>query len=152
MKINKISMAIIAAAAVLAVCPAAMAQSTNQAGGGGAGRGGRGMGGRTNQMTVESLDKTLTLTEAEKPKVKTALEEYNKAMADARQADQSERRAKYTAAQQDLDKKLKGILSDDQYKKYEATRPVRRGGRNGGGGGGGAGGGAGGAGGGGANQ
>ena len=144
MKINKISMAIIAAAAVLAVCPAVTAQSTNQAGG--AGRGGRGMGGRTNQMTVESLDKTLTLTEAEKPKVKTALEEYNKAMADARQADQSERRAKYTAAREDLDKKLKGILSEDQYKKYEATRPVRRGGRNGGGGAGG------GAGGGGANQ
>jgi len=126
MKINKVSMAIIAATALLAVSPAVLAQSTNQAAGG-AGRGG--FGGRTNQLSVESLDKVVALTDAEKPKVKTALEEYNKAMADARQADQSERRTKYMAAQQDLDKKLKGILTDEQYKKYEAM-PGRRGGRN----------------------
>src|SRR5690348_7774807 len=127
MKINKILMAVAVATAVLAVSPAVLAQSTNEAGGGaraGAG-GGRGMGGRTNQLTLESLDKALALTDAEKPKVKTALEEHTKAMAEARQADQSERRAKYTAAQEDLDKKLKGILTEEQYKKYEAMRPGR---------------------------
>lgn len=155
MKINKVSMAIIVATAMLAVSPAVLAQSTNQAGGGaraGAG-GGRGFGGRTNQLTVESLDKVVALTDTEKPKVKTALEAYTKAMTEARQADQSERRTKYMAAQQDLDKKLKEILTEDQYKKYEAM-PGRRGGRNGqggragrNGGGGGAGGGAGGGGG-----
>ena len=155
MKINKVSMAIIAATAVLAVSPAVLAQTNNQAGGaaaGGAGRGG--FGGRTNAVTVESLDKTLTLTEAEKPKVKSALEEYNKALTEARQADPTERRTKVATARTDLDKKMKEILTPEQYTKYEAMpgRGGRNGGRNGGGrnrNGGGAGGGAGGAGGGG---
>ncbi len=151
MKINKLSMAIIAATALLAVSPAVMAQTTNQAAGGAAtGGGGRGMGGRTNMMTVESLDKAVTLTDAEKPKVKTALEDYNKALTEARQADQSERRTKMTAARTDLDKKIKDILTPEQYTKFEAM-PGRNGGRNGGrnragGAGGGTGGGAGGAG------
>ncbi len=143
MKINKVSMAIIAAAAVLAACPAVMAQATNPPAAGGQGQRG---GGRTNMLTVETLDKAVTLTEAEKPKVKTAVEAYTKAVTEARQADQSERRAKMMAAQEDLDKKLKEILTPEQYTKYQAMpRPGRRGqgGRNGGGGGG-AGGGAGG--------
>ena len=144
MKINKVSMAIIAATAVLAVSPAVMAQSTNQAPGGAAGAAGGAGGGRgaRNALTVETLDKAVTLTDAEKPKVKTALEAYTKAMAEVQQADQSERRAKRTAAQEDLDKKLKEILTPDQYKKYEAMpRPGARGqgGRRGGAGGGGAG-------------
>ena len=143
MKINKISMAIIAAAAVMAISPAVMAQATNQAAGGGAGAGGRGgFGGRTNAVTVETLNKTLTLTDAEKPKVKSALEEYNKAVAEARQADQSERRTKMMAARTDLNKKMKEILTPEQYTKYEAMpgRGGRNGGRNRGGAGGGAGG------------
>jgi len=145
-------MAIIAAAAVLAVSPAAMAQTTNQAAGGagagarGAGRGG--FGGRTNTMTVESLDKALTLTDAEKPKVKTALEQYNKAREEAMQADQSERRTKMATVRTDFNKKMKEILTPEQYTKYEAmSGRGGRGGRNRGGAGGG--GGAGGAGGGG---
>jgi periplasmic protein CpxP/Spy len=144
MKITKISMAIIAATAVLAISPAVMAQSTNQAAPGAqAPRGG----GRTNMMTVESIDKAVTLTDAEKPKVKTALEEYTKAATEARQADQSERRTKMTAAVTDLDKKMKEILTPDQYTKFQAMpRPGRRG-QGGGGGGGNGGGGAGGAGG-----
>jgi len=148
MKINKVSMAIIAAAAVMAVSPAAMAQTNPAGGGAGAGGAGRGgFGGRTNTMTVESLDKTLTLTDAEKPKVKSALEEYTKAMTEARQADQQERRTKMATARTDLDKKMKEILTPEQYTKYEAM-PGRNGGRNGGRNRGGAGGGAGGAGGG----
>jgi protein CpxP len=142
MKINKISMAIIAATAILAVCPAVMAQSTNQApgGAGAAGGGGAGRGAR-NALTVETIDKAVTLTEAEKPKVKTALEAYTKASEEARQADQAERRTKMAAAQTDLDKKLKEILTPEQFTKYEAMpKPGRRGGRGGAGGGGRAGG------------
>ena len=132
MKINKVSMAIIAAAAVMAVSPAVMAQTTNQAAGGAAAAGGGGRGGaRTNMMTVETLDKAVTLTDAEKPKVKSALEDYYKALTEARAADQSERRTKMTAARTDLNKKMKEILTPDQYTKYEATSG--RGGRNGGG-------------------
>jgi len=150
MKINKVSMAIIAATAVLAISPAVLAQSTNQAPGGAAAAGGPGGGrGARNALTMETLDKAVTLTDAEKPKVKTALEAYTKASEEARQADQAERRTKMTAAQTDLDKKLKEILTPEQYTKYEAMpKPGRRGGRGGaGGGGGGRAGGAGGAGG-----
>lgn len=144
MKINKISMAILAATAVLAISPAVMAQ-TNQAPGAGAGAGPGGPGGRrggfgarTNMMTVEAVDKAVTLTEAEKPKVKTALDAYSKALTEAGQADQSERRTKMTAARTDLDKKMKEILTPEQYTKYEAMpgRQAGRGGRRGQGGGG----------------
>jgi Spy/CpxP family protein refolding chaperone len=138
MKINKVSMAIIAATAVLAVSPAVLAQTdTNKpAAGAQAGRG-AGRGG----VTVESIDKAVTLTEAEKPKVKTAVEEYTKAVTDARAGDQSEMRTKMQAARTDLDKKMKEILTPEQYTKFQA---MPRGGRNrqGGGGAGGAGGGA----------
>src|SRR6185312_14118657 len=135
MKINKVSMAIIAAAAVLAVSPAVLAQTdTNKpAAGAQAPRGGRGM------LTVEAIDKAVTLTEAEKPKVKTAVEDYNKAVTDARAGEQSEMRTKMQAARADLQKKLKEILTPEQYTKYEAM--PRGGGRNRGQGGGGGGGG-----------
>lgn len=88
-------------------------------------------------MTVETLDKAVTLTDAEKPKVKTALEAYTKAFEEARQADQSERRTKMMAARTDLDKKMKEILTPEQYTKYEAM--PGRGGRRGQGGAGGGG-------------
>lgn len=142
MKINKVSMAIFAATAILAVSPAVMAQ-TNQAPGAGAGAGAGGPGGRAgrggNALTVEAVDKAVTLTEAEKPKVKSALEAYTKSLEEARQADQSERRTKMTAARTDLDKKMKEILTPEQYTKYEAM-PGRQGGRRGNRNGGGAGG------------
>ena len=144
-------MAIIAATAILAVSPAVMAQTTNQAPGAGAGAGPGGPGGgrgARNQLSVDTIDKAVTLTEAEKPKVKTAVEAYTKAVQDARGGDQADMRTKMTAARTDLDKKMKEILTPEQYTKYEAM-PGRqgRGGRRGQGGGG-AGGGAGGAGGG----
>jgi periplasmic protein CpxP/Spy len=88
---------------------------------------------------VESLDKAVTLTDAEKPKVKSALEEYTKASTEARQAaDQTEQRTKMRTARTDLDKKMKEILTPEQYTKYEAMpgRGGRGGGRNRGGGGG----------------
>src|SRR3569832_438595 len=99
MKINKVSMAIIAATAVLAASPAVLAQATNPPAAGGGAGGGAARGGRGgNQMTVETIDKAVTLTEAEKPKVKTALEEYTKAFQEARQGDQADMRTKMTAA------------------------------------------------------
>jgi protein CpxP len=146
MKITKISMAIIVATAVLAVSPAVLAQAGTNAqprtGGGGAGGGG-GRGGMA--LTVEAVDKAVTLTEAEKPKVKEVVEEYNKALAEARTAEQADRRTKMTAARETRDKKMKEILTAEQYTKYQAMPGVQR---RGPGGAGGAGGGAGGAGGG----
>ena len=132
MKISKISMAILAATAVLAVSPTVRAQTdTNKPAGEaqaprGGGRGGRGA------VTIEAIDAAVTLTEAEKPKVKAALEEYTKAVTAARGGDQSEMRTKMTDARDALNKKMKEILTPEQYTKFEAMpRGNRRGGAGG---------------------
>ena len=127
-------MALLAAASLLTVCPAVQAQTNDNGAAATAPRRPRG-------PTVESIDKAVTLTDAEKPKVKEALDAYTAALTDARNADQSERRSKMQAAREDFNKKMKDILTPDQYTKFEAMRPA--GGRRGGAGGaGGAGGGA----------
>jgi periplasmic protein CpxP/Spy len=131
MKISKLSMAIIAASAALALCPAVHAQdaTTNKPAGETQAPRARGGG-----QTLEAIDKAVTLTDAEKPKVKAALEDLTKAIAEARNADQADRRTKMMAAREDFNKKMKEILTPEQYTKFEAMpRPGRRGGANGGG-------------------
>lgn len=127
MKINKTTMAIIAAAAALVACPVIHAQdastnSTTQT----SPRPRRGM---SADAQVERIDKAVTLTEDEKPKVKAAVEDMIKAVQDARNADQAERRSKMSAAREDFNNKMKSILTPDQYTKFQAMpRPGRRGG------------------------
>jgi protein CpxP len=137
MKISKISMAIIVATAVLAASPAVFAQADTNTPAAGAQP--PRAGGRGGMITIEAIDKAVTLTDAEKPKVKEALEEYTKAATEARNAEQADRRTKMTAAREALDKKLKEILTADQFTKYQAM--PRQGGqrRNGAGGAGGGG-------------
>jgi len=129
-----------AATAVLAVSPAVRAQTADTNKPAGEAQPPRAGGGRGGMLTIEAIDKAVTLTEAEKPKVKTALEEFTKAQTEARAAtDQTEQRAKRTAAREALDKKMKEILTPDQFTKYQAMpRPggQRRGGAGGAGGGG----------------
>ena len=130
MKINKLTLAIMVAGSLLAVSPAVHAQTTNGTGGAAApARRGRG-------ISVEAIDKAVTLTDAEKPKVKDALDGYNAAVQDARNGDPADRTTKIRAAREDLDKKMKDILTPDQYTKFQAMRPARRGGAGGGAGGG----------------
>jgi protein CpxP len=130
MKINKITLAIMVAGSLLAVSPAVHAQTTNETGGAAA------PARRARGLTVDAIDKAVTLTDAEKPKVKDAVDAYNAAVQEARSADQDERRTKMQAARQDLDGKMKDILTPDQYTKFQAMRPARRGGAGGGAGGG----------------
>jgi periplasmic protein CpxP/Spy len=138
MKINKLSMALVAAASLLAVSPLAQAQDTNTPAAPARPRGGMSV-----ESQMEHIDKAVTLTDAEKPKVKSALEEQSAAMQAAREGDQSDMRTKMKAAREEFNKKMKDILTPDQYTKFEAMpRPGRRAG--GGGGAGGAGGAAGG--------
>jgi Spy/CpxP family protein refolding chaperone len=134
MKIKKFLMGTIAAAAMLAVCPTVHAQTdTNSSAT--TPRAPRSRGG----PTLESIDKAVTLTDDQKPKVKSALEQLSTAMAAARNADQDDRRTKMQSAREDFDKQMKSILTPDQYTKFQAMpRPGGR--RNGGGGGGGGGG------------
>jgi Spy/CpxP family protein refolding chaperone len=124
MKINKLSMAIFAATAVLAISPAVHAQTDTNKPSGEAPARPRGGG----MLTVESIDKAVTLTDEEKPKVKTAVEEYATAMKEAR-ADGQMDRTKARTAREDLDKKMKDILTPEQLTKYQAI-PRRGGGGN----------------------
>jgi Spy/CpxP family protein refolding chaperone len=131
MKISKISMAIIAATAVMAVSPAVLAQADTNTPAAQPPRAGRGM------LTMEQIDKAVTLTDAEKPKVKDALEEYTKAIQEARDGDRADMRTKMTAAREGFTKKMKEILTPEQYKKLQEMPAMQpRGGRRGGGAGG----------------
>lgn len=137
MKINKISMALMAAASLLAVSPAVYAQTTDTNKPAGEAPALRPRGGRG--PTLESIDKAVTLTDAQKPKVQSALDDLTAAMKDARAADQADRRTKTTAARDDFSKKMKDTLTPEQYTKFQAMpQPGRRNAGAGGGGNGGA--------------
>lgn len=128
MKINKVSIAIMAAASLLAAAPAVYAQSTNE--NGGATPPARPPRGMSVEAEMARIDKAVTLTDAEKPKVKAALEERNTAIQAARDGDQSEARTKMRAARDDFNKKMKDILTPEQFAKLPQP-----GGRRGAGGG-----------------
>lgn len=132
MKINKLSMAL-AAASLLAVSPLAQAQETNAPGNGAAPA--RPRGGMSVEAQMDRIDKAVTLTDAEKPKVKAALEKEVAAYQAARdESDTTARREKMKAAREDFNKSMKDILTPEQYAKL--PQPAGR--RGGGGGGGGA--------------
>lgn len=127
MKINKLSMASVLAASLLAVCPAVYAQTNNAGGATPPARRGP-----TVEQQMDRIDKAVTLTDAEKPKVKAALEEQATAIQAARDGDQSEMRTKMRAAREDFNKKMKDILTPEQFAKL--PQMGRRGGGGGGGG------------------
>jgi protein CpxP len=137
MKISKVSMAIVAAAGLLAVCPSVNAQGNNRMTNAPAGGRGRG---QTVDARLAQIDTAVTLTEAEKPKVKAALEAENTALQEARNAPAEERRTKTQAARDETTKKMKEILTPEQFTKFQAIPQTggRRGNRGGGAGGGGA--------------
>jgi Spy/CpxP family protein refolding chaperone len=130
MKILKLSViAAVAMGALLAYTTTATAQDNSDKGG---------KGGKRGQMTVEQrldrMTKDLTLTDAQKPKVKEVLEEQDKKMQGIRDLPQDERRTKFRESREEMSKKLKDILTPDQYKKWEENmQNFGKRGKNGGG-------------------
>jgi Spy/CpxP family protein refolding chaperone len=125
MRINKFKLiATMALGALLACGTTVMAQDNKDANKGG---------GKRPMMTAEErfkqLDEALKLTDAQKPKVKAALEDVQTKMQEARNAPQEERRDKVRAIMAEQDKKMKEILTPEQYTKYEEMRPTRGGGK-----------------------
>ena len=125
MRTNKLMLVATMALGVLLACgTAAMAQDNKE-----------GKGGKRGMMSAEErfkqLDEGLKLTDAQKPKVKAALEDTQTKMQEARNAPQDERRDKVRTIMADQDKKMKEILTPEQYTKYEAM-PRGRGGKKGG--------------------
>lgn len=126
MKIHKLGLMLAAVAAtVLAGGPALDAQENKDAKRErppGAGQRGDAVKERLARMAEE-----LKLTDAQKPKVEAALKEQVEKMRELRDVAPEERREKAQALRADMDKKVKEILTADQYATWQKLRPQGRG-------------------------
>jgi len=76
--------------------------------------------GFTIEQQMERMTTTLTLTDEQKPKVKAVLEGQQKKMQEIRdESDQDTRRTKMQDLRKETETKMKGILTDEQLKKYQ---------------------------------
>jgi protein CpxP len=124
---KKLSLVVAVALGTLVACSFATAQ---EAGKDASKKGKRGY---SAEQRVEQLKKDLSLTDEQVPKVNAALEEQQKKMQELRsETDQTQRREKMRTVFEETNKKMKGILTEDQYKKYEEMH--QRGGKRGQGG------------------
>jgi periplasmic protein CpxP/Spy len=91
---------------------------------------GGGMRGRG--INFDQISKQLELTDDQKPKVKTVLDDMQQKMRDLRNdpdyssLSQDDRRAKMKAIRDDVTAKLKDILTPDQFVKWQKIAPGQR--------------------------
>jgi protein CpxP len=110
---------------VVALCSAALCSTPMLAQGGG---GGMRM---SADDRVAAIDKAVTLTDDQKPKVKAILEADQKKMQDLFAAQDPDMRTKMTQIRTDENTQIKALLTDDQKTKYDAyvaSMPRRGGG------------------------
>jgi periplasmic protein CpxP/Spy len=84
----------------------------------------------TIEQQMERLDKELKLTDEQKPKVKAVMEEFGKKRQELfsdTSADRSAQREKMRTLTEEQNKKMKEILTADQFKKYEEMMKNMRG-------------------------
>jgi Spy/CpxP family protein refolding chaperone len=112
-------MAVLALGGLLLCSTAVMAQDTSSK------EGKRKM--PTVQERMDKMQTDLNLTDDQKPKVKAALEENQKEMQGVRDLPQDQRREKARETMKSFDTKMKGILTPDQYTKWEASHAQYRG-------------------------
>jgi len=126
MKMHKVSLlAVVTAGALFAFTPTIQAQDGNKAE--------RPATGQRNGPRREAVKERLTkiseelkLTDEQKPKVEAAMKEQIESMRGVRNATPEERREKAQAARKAFDGKMKGILTADQYAKWEKLREQHR--------------------------
>ncbi len=86
-------------------------------------------GGRMRGMNFDNAVKQLNLTDDEKPKVQAVLDDVKQKFTDLR-ADSSlspaDRRAKFKEIRDDMNAKLKDILTPDQYAQWQKIGPGNR--------------------------
>lgn len=86
--------------------------------------------GQNIEQRVDNLAKELTLTDAQKTKVKALFEAQTKKMQEMRTENanlsQEERREKFTAMREEQTKKMKEILTPEQFTKYEKIQSEMR--------------------------
>ncbi len=115
MKLYKVSLIAALVAGVLLACSGiASAQETKE---------GKKKGQFSPQARVEQMDKIVKLTDAQKTKLTALFEEQGKKMAEMRDLPQDQRREKMQAFREESDKKLKEILTPDQFEKWQKERP-----------------------------
>ena len=85
------------------------------------------------EQQLERMTTQLSLTDEQKPKVKAVLEETSKKMQEIRNApdfDRSQMREKMQPIMEKQNEKMKGILTEDQFKKYqEMQQRAKQGGK-----------------------
>jgi len=126
MKTTKVSMMVVVALGSLLVCTnLASAQNTNA--NKEARRQRRAV---SSQARVEALSKQVNLTDEQKPKVTALFDEEIKQMQSLRaeaNGDPAKRQEKLRALRQENDKKLKAILTPEQWEKWQEVRTQFRG-------------------------
>jgi len=129
MKTHKLSLIAALALGGLMACASLATAQDNKDSKGGQGQGGRR--GMSVDARMERLTTELTLTDAQKPKVKAVLEDTQKKMRELRDdssLSQDQRREKFTALREEESKALKPILTPEQMEKYKnLPQPGRRG-------------------------
>jgi Spy/CpxP family protein refolding chaperone len=124
MKLHKMSLvAGLVLSGLIACGSMAMAQDQK------AGKEGRKGGFPTVQERLDRMTEALKLTDEQKPKVKAALEEQSEAMKALRDATPEERREKGKGLREEFDKKMKAILTSEQYEKFQSMPRGGPGGR-----------------------
>ena len=121
---KKLSLIVAIALGTLVACNIATAQESSKKK-----DGKRGM--PSAEQRVEQMKKDLNLTDEQVPKVKAVLEDQQKKMQELRsESDQNARRTKMREIMEETSTKLKGILTDEQFKQWQAKSPM--GGKKGG--------------------
>ena len=134
MKTTRISLLAALAAAVIACNPALRADDTNPAPD--AAKRERPAGGQRGEAAKERLNKLteeLKLTDAQKPKVEAVLKAQMQKRQELKDATPEERKEKGKAMREETSKKMKEILTAEQFEKFEKMPgPGGPGGRRGG--------------------
>jgi Spy/CpxP family protein refolding chaperone len=119
MKMHKVSlMAALAAGALIALSPVLRAQDAKPEGR----PPGQGQRGEMMKERLAKMAEELKLTDAQKPKVEAVLKEQGEKMRELRDATPEERREKGKALREETAKKLKDILTPEQYEKFLTLR------------------------------
>jgi Spy/CpxP family protein refolding chaperone len=76
------------------------------------------------KQRMDTLTEELKLTDAQKPKVEAALTAQAEKMRGLRDATPEERQEKMKASREEMSKKMKEILTAEQFEKYEKAAPT----------------------------
>ncbi|MFO1476401.1 MAG: hypothetical protein U1F98_07095 [Verrucomicrobiota bacterium] len=127
MKLTRKMFVLMAITGLMALSPSVRAQTNTAPSGAEAGPRRNGPPSIDTQMS--RLDRELKLTDAQKPKVKAVLEARNekiRALRDDKSLSRDARREKLQSYQKDAAQQLKGILTPEQFNKYEAAAAEAR--------------------------